>query len=69
MASTHGEPTGVRRERHGYRVYVRVNGELETARFPEDATIEEMVDWRKRRQAHGVLTPRPARRRPSPVLS
>ncbi len=54
-------PTGVRCERQGHCVFVRVNGELEPARFPEDATIEEMVAWRKQRHAHGVLTPRRAR--------
>ena len=48
-------PRGIRRERHGFRAYVRVHGELRVKRFPADTTIDKMLEWREREQAHTVL--------------
>lgn len=37
---------GIARTEFGHRAYVRVRGRLYTKRFPPDATITDMQDWR-----------------------
>ena len=53
-------PTGIARDRHGWRVYVRVRGELRTKRFPADATLQAMQIWRLQQQdVKPNATPKP----------
>lgn len=43
-------PTGIRRTKTGWRAYVRVKGRLYSKRFPRDAAITVMKDWRDRKK-------------------
>ncbi len=48
-------PVGVHRDRHGYRVFIRVNGRLRTRRFRAETPLDDLVAWRTRQRATGVL--------------
>lgn len=39
-------PRGIRRDRYGYRVYVKVGGQQREKRFPPDTSLKVMQAWR-----------------------
>ena len=38
---------GIRKYRHGWQAYIRVEGRLVSRTFPRTATLEEMQAWRR----------------------
>lgn len=53
-------PTGITRDRRGYRVYVRVRGQLRTRRYPAETSLHTMLTWRLQQQAPPETTAAPA---------
>ena len=52
---------GIRRDRYGWRAYVKVGGRQREKRFPPNAIPKKMQDWRAEvRVALRALQPTPA---------
>jgi hypothetical protein len=52
---------GIRRDRYGFRVYVKVGTQQREKRYPPDASVKTMQNWRdEAKVALRKLKPKPA---------
>jgi hypothetical protein len=47
---------GIRKYRHGWQAYIRVEGRLVSRTFPRTATREEMQAWRRSQRPENLST-------------